>query len=130
MPYSTCAIFSYILVTTQPLSYYHILVVCIHRYRLAKRIHLPFAAEGYRYGGREFTYLDSCDGQFMPPYFIWGRHGEILFKCRFKNVFGPSDIGAKLYLLILLVVPWITTNVLYVIIYHKIRISLNNGAAS
>ena len=126
MPYSTCAIFSYSLVTTQSLSYYHILAVCIHRYRLAKRIHLPFATDGYRYGRESLLIWIAVVVIFMPPYIIWGRHGEILFKCRFKNVFGPSDIGAKLYLLILFVVPWITTNVLYVIIFHKIRISLNN----
>ena len=124
IPYSTCAIFSYILVTTQSLSYYHILAVCIHRYRMAKRIHLPFVVDKYRYGRESLLIWIAVMVIYVPPYFIWGRHGEILFKCRFEHVFGPSDTGAKLYLLILLVVPWITTNVLYVIIFHKIRISL------
>ena len=124
MPYSSCALFSYILVTTQSLSYYHILAVCIHRYRMARRIHLQFAVDKYRYGRESLIIWVSVMVIFVPPYFIWGRHGEILFKCRFENVFGPSDIGAKLYLLVLFSLPWITTNVLYIIILHTVRNSL------
>ena len=124
MPHSTCAIFSYILVTSQSLSYYHILAVCIHRYRMAKRIHWPSAVDTYRYGRESLFIWISVLVVFIPPYLIWGRRGEIRCKCRFEHVFGPTDTGAKLYLLTLFCIPWITTNLLYMIIFLKIRKSL------
>ena len=65
---------------------------------------------------RTASSLACNDLLFIPPYVIWGRHGEILDVCRLEHLFGHMDNGAKAYLLILFGFPWIVTNTLYVLI--------------
>ena len=124
LPFSMCATFSYILSTTNSVSFYHIMAVCIHRCRMAIRIHVPFDVDRYNYGRESLVIWVGVLLAFVPPYIFWGRHGEILYKCRFESVFGSSDAGAQIYMLVLYVIPWITTNVLYIFVVFKVKKSL------
>ena len=124
LSFSTCATFSYLLSTTQTVSFYHIMAVCIHRCRMAIRIHIPFNTDSYNYGRESLMLWIGVLVALVPPYVFWGRHGEILDKCRFEYVFGPMDSGAKIYLLVLYTIPWITTNILYLFVLFKVKRSL------
>ena len=44
-PYNTCAMLSCIQTSTQAVSFYHIMAVWLHRYRIAKRINAPFTLD-------------------------------------------------------------------------------------
>ena len=114
IPFSTCATFSYILVTTQNVSFYHIMAVCIHRVRMAIRIHMPFNTDRYNYGRESLVIWVGVLLTSLPPYVIWGLHGgELLHRCRFEYVFGPMGAGAQIYMLTLYIIPWIATNTCY-----------------
>ena len=49
-PFWQCALLSYTAISTQSVSFYHMLSVCIHRFRKLKKIDLPFGTDKYRYG--------------------------------------------------------------------------------
>ena len=72
---------------------------------------------------------------YVPPFVIWGRHGEVLIDCRFFNLFGRSDTAAVVYILVLLCVPWILTNGIYLPMIlrmmstARIQTSVAHGAA-
>ena len=124
LSYSTCATFSYMFITTQSVSFYHIMAVCIHRYRLAIRIHVPMGGDRYNYGRESWIIWIGVMLAYLPPYVFWGRHGEVIFKCLFGYIFGPMDAGAKIYILVLYIIPWITTNLLYIFVLFKVKKSL------
>ena len=125
IPFSTCATFSYILVTTQNVSFYHIMAVCIHRVRMAIRIHVPFNTDRYNYGRESLVIWVGVLLTSLPPYVIWGLHGgELLHRCRFEYVFGPMGAGAQIYMLTLYIIPWITTNTCYLFVLFKVKRSL------
>ena len=124
LPFSMCATFSYLLLTTQNVSFYHIMAVCIHRCRIATRIHVPFNMDSYNYSRESLIIWIGVLLAMVPPYVFWGRHEEILYQCRFEHVFGPLDAGAKIYLLVLYAIPWITTNILYLFVLFKLKRSL------
>ena len=124
IPFGTCATFSYILNATQNVSFYHIMTVCIHRVRKAIRIHVPFDTDRYNYRQESLVIWVGVLLTMIPPYAIWGRHGELLYKCRFEFVFGPLDAGAQVYILVLYIIPWITTNACYVFVLFKVKNSL------
>ena len=91
---------------------------------MAIRIHIPFNTDSYNYGRESLLLWIGVLVALVPPYVFWGRHGEILDKCRFENVFGSMDAGAKIYLLVLYTIPWITTNILYLFVLFKVKRSL------
>ena len=68
---------------------------------MAIRIHVPFNTDSYNYGRESLMLWIGVLVALVPPYVFWGRHGEILDKCRFENVYGPQDASTKIYLLIL-----------------------------
>ena len=124
LSYRTCATFSYILATTQSVSFYHIMAVCIHRCRMAIQILSPVGVNRYNYGRESLFIWLGVLFVYIPPYIFWGRQGELIFKCLMGYLFGPSDTGAKLYMLVLYIIPWITTNVLYIFVLFKVKRSL------
>ena len=122
--FSTCAPLSYIFITTKTVSFYHIMAVCIHRVRMAIQIHVPFNTDKYNYGRESLIIWIGVMLALIPLYTIWGKHEEIIHKCTFDYIFGSMEKGAKIYLLILYVIPWIITNVLYMWFLFKVRRSL------
>ena len=124
LSYSTCAMYSYMFITTQSVSFYHIMAVCIHRFRMANRIHTPMGMDRYNYGRESLLIWIGVLVAFVPPYMLWGRHGEIIYKCLLGYIFGPEDTGSKIYMLVLYIIPWITTNTLYIFVLFKVKKSL------
>lgn len=124
-PYGTCAAWSYILVSSSAVSYYHILAVCIHRYRMVRNIHKPFVTDNYKYSIESFVIWMTVILIFVPPYVLWGRHGEYILECRLELLFGPSGKRGVVYILVLFFIPWIGTNVIYLIFTIKVWKSLN-----
>ena len=120
--YERCAFLSYILVSTQAVSYYHILAVCIHRYRVASKIKQQFATDRYKYNAESFAIWIMVTVVSVLPYVIWGRRGCILPMCRFEFLF---DGGAIIFFLVLFCIPWIGTNIIYLLIIRKVWVSLN-----
>ena len=124
IPFTICATFSYILNATQNVSFYHIMAVCIHRVRMAIRIHVPFNTDHYNYGRESLVIWVGVILTLIPPYAIWGPHGEFLHRCRFEYIFGPMGPGAQTYLLVLYIIPWITTNTCYLFVLFKVKRSV------
>ena len=114
LSFTTCAVFSYMLTTTQSVSFYHIMAVCIHRCKMATRINVPMGVDRYNYGRESLFIWVGVLLASVPPYVFWGRHGEIIHKFLLGYIFGPLDTGAKMYLLVLYIIPWIATNILYI----------------
>ena len=112
--YEMCAILNFTVVSTQIISYCHVLSLCIHRFIMIRKVHLPFNVDKFRYGTEGFIIWVTVIVACVPPYVIWGRHGEVLIDCRFGYLFKPSDRPAIVYILVLLCIPWILTNIIYV----------------
>ena len=124
LTYRICATFSYMLTTTQSVSFYHMMAVCIHRYKVASQIQMPMGVDNYSYGKESLAIWVGVLLIYLPPYIFWGRHGESVSDCRMGSLFGPSDTGAKIYLFVLYVIPWLTTNFLYVFVLLKVKKSV------
>ena len=124
-PYEICAFLSYISVSTQAVSYYHIFAVCIHRYRVARKVKQPFATDRYKYNVESCVIWIMVTVVSVLPYIIWGRRGCILPVCRFELLFEPFDGGAIIFFLVLFCIPWIGTNIIYLLITRKVWVSLN-----
>ena len=112
--YEICAALNFTVQTTQMISYYHVLSLCIHRYLMNRKVHLPSYVGRYRYGIESLVIWATVTVACVPPYVIWGQYGKVLIGCSFMYLFGPSGRPAVVYLLVLLCVPWILTNAIYV----------------
>ena len=118
--YEMCAILNFTVVTTQIISFYQVLSLCIHRYMVIRKVHLQSGNDKYRYG------IESCVIWIVvillcvPPYYFWGRHGDVLVGCSFIHLFKPSDRPPWVYILVSLCIPWILTNAVYVTIVFKL----------
>ena len=112
--YEICAALNFTVVTTQTISYYHVLSLCIHRYLMIRKVHLPSHVDSHLYGMESLVIWVTMIMTSVPPYVIWGRHGTVFTHCRFWFLFGLSDRPAVVYMLVLLCVPWILTNSIYV----------------
>ena len=124
LSYSTCATISYMLISTQCVSFYHVMAVCIHRCRMARDILLPSCVDRYNYGRESLAIWVGVMLACLPPYLFWGRHGEIIYKCHVEYLFGPMDTGAKIYAFVLYMIPCITTNILYIFVVLKVKMSV------
>ena len=119
--YEMCAVINFTVVTTQIISFYQVLSLCIHRYMVIRKVNLPPGNDKYRYGIESCVIWTVVILLCIPPYYFWGRHGEPLTNCYFVNLFGSSDRQAWLYLLVLLCIPWVLTNAVYVALVFKMR---------
>ena len=119
--YEMCAVLNLTVVTTQIISFYQVLSLCIHRYMVIRKVNFPPGNDKYRYGIESCVIWTVVILLCMPPYYFWGRHGEHLTNCYFANLFGTSDRQALLYLLVLLCIPWVLTNAVYVALVFKMR---------
>ena len=133
--YEKCSAINFTTVTTQLISYNHVLSLCIHRFMMIRKAHLPSGVDRSRYGIESLLIWVTVAVTCVPPYVIWGRHEEVLTDCRFLNLFGPSDTAAVVYILVLLCVPWILTNGIYLAMIlrmmstARIQTSVAHGAA-
>ena len=73
---------------------------------------------------REFGHMGRSDASMLAAIFILGRHGEIIYKCHVEYLFGPMDTGAKIYAFVLYMIPCITTNILYIFVVLKVKMSV------
>ena len=90
-PYWLCAALSFISIASQAASYYHMLAVCIHRFRKLRKIELPNGKDTYRYGVESifiwiFVLLLSA-----PPFVISERKDDLPV-CRLNLILRPSDL--------------------------------------
>ena len=110
--YETCAVWSYIFVTLQSTSYYHILATCIYRWRVIRSIGKPVAVkQGCSHGVKSLAIWIAVILVAIPPYVVWMRPGEILMSCRIDFIINTK--GPAIYLLTLFCTPWLVTNILY-----------------
>ena len=126
-PYWLCALLSWMSVSSQLSSYYHMLAVCVHRFRKLRRIDLPNVGGGdkYRYD-IESLFIWICVLLLsVPPYVVSARN-ERLPVCRIYLIFPPVDREITLtYILILCCVPCFLTNMLYGAVLWKMRVRIN-----
>ena len=112
-PYWFCAILSYTQVSPQAVSFYHILAVCIHRFRKLRKIDPPNGIDKYRYGVESFLIwifvLLACG----PPYATAGRRDDYISHCRMEFIFGQSDKFTVIYFLTLCCLPCVLANIIY-----------------
>ena len=110
--YETCAVWSYILVTIQSVSYYHILATCIYRCRVIRSIGRPVPVkQGCSHGIKSLAIWIAVSLVAIPPYVVWMRPGELLMSCRIDFIINTK--GPAIYQLILFCTPWLVTNILY-----------------
>ena len=123
--YWVCAVLSSTSLSSQAASYYHMLAVCIHRFRKLRKIELPNGKDTYRYGAESifiwiFVLLISA-----PQFVISGRKYNLPV-CRLNVIIGPSDIMVTLiYVLTLFCLPCFLTNVLFGAVLCRMRFRLN-----
>ena len=113
--YVFCAVITFTSMSSQAVSYYHMLAVCIHRYRMVKKIHLQSWNDRYKYGVESCVIWTTVLLASVPPCVVWGRRDVVLETCRIDLLFGPSDKPAIIYFLLLYCLPWVLTNVIYAV---------------
>ena len=120
-PYTFCAVSMFIVMSTQLVSYCHVLALCIHRYMVIRKAHLPSQIDRTRYGIQSLVIWVMMLFASVPPFVFGGKHGEVLFDCRLWYTFGPTDKGAVTYVLVSFCVPWILTNAVYMAISIRVQ---------
>ena len=124
-PYWQCALLYYPAISTQSAAFYHMLSVCIHRFRKLKKIDLPFGNYKYRYGVESAIIWISVLLISVIPFVILDGKDDTP-ACRIDVLFEPSDaIFFTIYLLALCGVPCLLTNMLYCGVLCRMRILLN-----
>ena len=126
-PYWLCALLSWMSTSTQVSSYYHMLAVCIHRFRKLRRIDLPNVGSGdtYRYGIESLLVWIGVLLLSVPPYVVSARNDNVPI-CRLYVIFQPPNRVISLtYIIIVCCLPCFLTNVLYGAVLWKMRIRLN-----
>ena len=118
--YWVCAVLTFTTLSSQTVSYYHMLAVCIHRYRRVKKITVPFGYDRYRYGVESVFIWATVLLAFVPPYLILEQK-DTTPQCGIDYIFGPSEITAIIYILVLCSLPGLLTNVVYVAVLCSMR---------
>ena len=119
--YEFCAVFNFTANFTQLVSYYHVLALCIHRYTVVRKAHLPVQSDRTRYGIQSLIIWVTVFLASVPPYVFWGQYGEVLVDCRLWYILRSTDRGAVIYILASFCVPWIITNVVYMAMVFRFR---------
>ena len=112
-PYWFCAILSYIQVSPQAVSFYHILAVCIHRFRKLRKIDPPNGIDKYRYGVESFLIWIFVHLACVPPYATAERRDDYISHCRIEFIFGQSNKFTVVYFLTLCFLPCVLANIIY-----------------
>ena len=124
-PYWQCAFLNYTAMSTQSVSFYHMLSVCIHRFRKLKKIDLPFGNDKYRYGVESAIIWISVLLISVIPFVILDGEDDAP-ACRIGVLFEPSDvIFFTIYFLALMSLPCLLTDMLYCGMLCRMRIRLN-----
>ena len=124
VPYWQCAIKIYLSSSTQVVSYYHMLAVCIHRFRKLSKVDLPHGTnDKYRYGIESLVIWMVVLLLSVPPFVISARN-EDLPVCHINVLFRPHLV-MSIYGLILCCLPCFLTNVLYGAVLWKMRVCIN-----
>ena len=118
--YAVCAGLNYIVIIPQLVSWYHVMLLCVHRYIQIRRVQLPSQVDKYRYGLESCLIWIATVLACAPPIVFWGRHDEVLISCRFMLLFAATDRPAIIYMLVVVGLPWILTNVTYVAMVIKL----------
>ena len=123
--YWQCAMLHFTAVSTQSAAFYHMLSVCIHRFRKLKTIDLPFGNDAYRYGVESVIIWISVLLISVIPFVILDGKDDTP-ACRIDVLFEPSDeIFFTIYFLALCGLPCLLTNMLYCGVLCRMRIRLN-----
>ena len=124
-PYWQCAIKTYLSSTTQVVSYYHMLAVCIHRFRKLSRVDLPYEhKDKYRYGIESLFIWLVVLLLSVPPFVISAKN-EDQPVCHTDVLFRPDIVITSIYRLTLSCLPCFLTNVLYCAVLWKMRVRIN-----
>ena len=124
-PYWLCAIKTYLSSSAQVVSYYHMLAVCIHRFRKLRKIDLPRGNnDKYRYGVESLLIWIVVLLLSVPPFVISARN-EDLPVCHIDVLFRPDIVITSIYRLILSCLPCFLTNVLYAALLWKMKVRIN-----
>ena len=119
-PYWVCAVLCFTTISSQTISYYHMLAVCIHRYRKLRKIDLPSGNDKYSYGVESILIWIIVLLTSVPPFVNLERKDDLQL-CRIDYIFGSSDRLAIIYFLVLCCLPWLLTNVIYVAVLRSMR---------
>ena len=120
-----CAITIFLSGSSQVVSSYHMLSVCIHRFRKLRRIDLPSGNnDTYRYGAESLFIWVAVFLLSAPPFLV-SAGNEDLPVCRSDVLFRSEKVITSIYRLILSCLPCFLTNVLYGILLWKMRVRLN-----
>ena len=129
-PYWQCALLSYTAISTQSVSFYHMLSVCIHRFRKLKKIDLPFGTDKYRYGVESTIIWISVLLTSVIPFVILDGKDDTP-GCRNDVLFEPPDgTFFTIYFLVLMSLPCLLTDMLYCGVLCRMRIRLNQVQTS
>ena len=124
-PYWQCALLYYTAISTQSVSFYHMLSVCIHRFRKLKKIDLPFGNDKYRYGVESAIIWISVLLMSVIPFVILDGKDDTP-ACSIDVLFELSDgIFFTIYFLALCGVPCLLTNMLYCGVLCRMKIRIN-----
>ena len=108
-----CAFLSFTQISTQAVSIYHMLAVCIHRFRKLRKIDIPNGIDSYRYGVESvfiwIFVLLAC----VPPSATAERSEDYISHCRLEFMFGQSDKFTVVYLLTVSSFPCVLANIIY-----------------
>ena len=120
-----CAITTFLSGSSQVVSCYHILAVCIHRFRKLRRIDLPSGNnDTYRYGIESLLIWVAVFLLSLPPFLISVGNKDLPV-CRPDVLFRSELVITSIYRLILSCLPCFLTNVLYGTLLWKMRVRLN-----
>ena len=120
-PYWFCAILSYTQISPQAVSFYHMLAVCIHRFRKLRKIDLPNGVDKYRYGVESFFIWIFVLLACVPPYATAERSEDYISHCRLEFMFGQSDRFTAVYLLTLSCLPCVLANIIYAAVIIRMK---------
>ena len=122
--YVHCTFIIFIMFYPQVITYYHMLAVCWHRYRMMKRMHLPLPpSDGYRYAIESAIIWLLVLVAFLVPFIVLRPNGgeKGPHVCSPNDLFGEGNRHATLYIMTLYCLPAILTNILYVVILYYLR---------
>ena len=120
--YVHCTFIIFIMFYPQVITYYHMLAVCWHRYRMMKRMHLPSPpSDGYRYDIESVIIWLLVLVAFLVPFIVLRPDGGEKQVCSPNDLFGEGNRQATLYIMALYCLPAILTNILYVVILYYLR---------
>ena len=124
--YGFCIWYTFAFISCQTATYYHMLAVCIHRYRIARSVYVSTIDEGYKHGLESFCiWMAVMAAASFPVYATWERK-HYFTSCRVDSVFEYLESPVLLYVLVLYCLPVILTNIIYVAMLCRMKSDMAN----